>query len=309
MTSLRLLIALPLLPLGMNAQTAAATPLPDRPAAALSKYKDNWVPVVGAEGATPVAMAGTGQVTLETNAGIALSVGDHYAGGFVTVTDAQSTDVPAVNDAEQAATETSFKSTAETFEATLVADSDIPGVYAVMIGSPPDQKPDAAPSLAVKVWQIGDLKAGKVKHIAVKLPKLRYDGGPEWSLLLFTGGRQIRSTGMGEILPQYFDRIESLSLKRRIAERVEKGVDAPIAAFRQMPLGLPDALKEKYKGTTVKVQLTVNAEGHVVSAVPVGLADPELSDALGKGFGPWLFLPPEKGGVATSSSAIIPLKM
>jgi len=302
--------ALPILTLGLGAQTTPSPQLPDRPAAALSKYKDSWAPVIGAEAGAPIIAANGSPVTLESTSGIALSVGDHYADGFVTVTDTHSTDVPMTNDAEAAATmATSVRATAVTFEANLVPDIDIPGAYALLVCSPPDQKADAPPSLAVMACQIGDLQAGKQKHLALVLPKLRDDEGPGWTVLVFSAGREVRSTGMSGVLPAYFDRIETLSLRKRIAERVAKGSDAPIAVFRQMPLGLPDELKAKYHGTTVKAEVSVNAEGGVVSAAPVGMSDPDLSAAIGRGFAYWLFLPPVKNGAAAPASAIIPLKM
>jgi hypothetical protein len=139
--------------------------------------------------------------------------------------------------------------------------------------------------------------------------KLRDSDEPKWSVLVFSGGRQVRSSGMGEVLPGYLDRIETLSLKRRIAERVAKGADAPVAVFRQMSLGLPDAAKARHHGTTVNVEVSIGADGRVVSAVPAGISDPELAEALARGFGNWMFLPPVKGGAAIPTSAIIPLKM
>jgi hypothetical protein len=302
------LIAFPALALALNAQAATDAPMPDRPAAAISKYKDSWVPVVAADGLSPVAMANNAQVVLEANAGIALTVGDHYGPGFVKVTDSNLADVAATNDAEAAATDSNMKATSEKFDATLEADSDIPNVYAVMIGAPA-QKPDAGPVLAARVSQIGDLQAGKPKHFVVLLPKLRYDGAKDWSMLVFANGREIRSTDMGELLTGYFDKVETLSLKKRIAERVEKAADAPVGVFRPMPLNLPDAVKAKYHGQTVKVEVTVNPEGRVVAAVPRGVVDADLSEALSRGFAYWMFVPAIKGGAAVSSSAILPLKM
>jgi hypothetical protein len=302
------LIAFPALALALNAQAAPDAPMPDRPAAAVSKYKDSWVPVVGADGVTPIAMANNAQVVLETNAGIVLTVGDHYAPGFIKVTDPNLANVAATNDAEAAATDTSMKATSEKFDATVEADTDIPDVYAVMIGSPA-QKADAAPVLAVRVSQIGDLQAGKPKHFVVLLPKLRFDGPKDWSVLVFSNGREIRSTDMGEFLTPYFDKLETLALKKRIADRIEKGADAPVGVFRPMPLSFPDAVKAKYHGQMVKVQVTVSPDGRVVAAVPVGVTDADLAEALSQDFAYWMFLPTIKGGAAVSSSAILPLKM
>jgi hypothetical protein len=307
MNSLRYLIALPLLALATRAQTP--TQLPDRPAVAITNYKDTWLPVVGTDNNAAVVVSNGSTVTLGKNAGIVLTVGDRYADGLVTVKDAFTTDVPASTDLQEAATSSTLKSTMETLQVDLTSDIDIPDAYAFLITYPPSKTPDGAPMLAVVPHTIGDLKAGVQKHISAVLPKLGQDEGPAWSILVFDAGRQVRSTTMGEILPGYFDRIDAASLKKRIAERADKRVDAPIAVFRQMPLGLPDAVKAKYHGTTLKVEVKVSVDGHVVSAKPVGVADPDLWEALNRGFSTWLFLPPVKDGALVPTSAIIPLKL
>jgi hypothetical protein len=310
MKSILRIAALPALVLALGAQTAPSPQLPDRPAAAFSKYKDNWAPVIGAEAREPIVTVNGSPVVLESSAAIVLSVGDHYGKGFVAVTDAHSTDVPMTNDAEAAATmASSVRATAVTFEANLVPDTDIAGAYALLVCSPPHQKPDDPPSLAIVASQIGDLKAGKQMHLSLVLPKLSDDEGPGWNALVFSAGREVRSTGMGGVLPAYFDRIETLALKKRIAERVATGADAPVSVFRQMPLGLPDAIMAKYRGTIIKAEVNVNADGRVVSAAPVVNVDSELNEAVGRGFTFWLFLPPVKNGAAAPASVIIPLKM
>jgi hypothetical protein len=307
MNSLRYLIALPFLALATGAQTPPQ--LPDRPAAAITNYKDTWLPVVGTVNSAAVVVFSGSPVTLGLNTGIMLSVGDHYADGFVTVKDVSLNDVPASTDLEAAATTSTLKATTETLQANLTSDVDIPDAYALLITYVPSKTPDAAPKLAVVPHTIGDLKAGVQKHLLAVLPKFDEDENTAWSILVFDAGRQVRSTTMGEILPGYFDRIDAASLKKRIAERADKRVDAPIAIFRQMPLGIPDAVKAKYHGTTMKVEVRVSAEGHVVSAKPVGIADTDLWEALNKGFSTWLFLPPVKDGVLTPASAIIPVKL
>lgn len=114
---------------------------------------------------------------------------------------------------------------------------------------------------------------------------------------------------MDAILPGYFDRIETAALKKRIAERQEKAVDKPLAAFRQLHFSLPDAIKTKYHGTTVKVEVRVGTDGHVLWARPMGLSDADLTEALNKGFAGWLFVPAMKDGALVSGSAVIPLNL
>jgi hypothetical protein len=199
--------------------------------------------------------------------------------------------------------------TSVTLRANLTSDVDIPDAYALLITYRPTKNPDDPPMLAVIVHSIGDLKAGASKSLTATLPKFNQAEGQGWSILVFDAGRQVRSTGMGDVLPGYLDRIELNSLKKRLADRVSKRVDAPIAVFRQMPLGLPDAVKAKYHGTTIKVEIRVSADGHVVSAKPLGNTDTELWGALESGFATWLFLPPMKDGTLVPGSAIIPLKL
>ncbi len=283
MNSIRYLFVLPILTLTIGAQTTPQ--LPDRPAAAITNYKDAWLPVVGTDNNAAVVVSGGNPVTLGKNAGIVLTVGDRYADGYVTVKDVFTSDVPVTNDAQTAATMANeMKPTSVTLEATLTSDIDIPDAYAFLITYPPTKTPDAAPMLAVVAHTIGDLKAGVAAHLSAVLPKLDQEEGKGWSILVFDAGRQVRSSTMGEVLPGYFDRIEAASLKKRIADRIEKRVDAPIAVFRQMPLGLPDAVKTKYHGTTLKVEIRVSIEGRVISARPVGLADPDLWELRSKQF-------------------------
>jgi hypothetical protein len=273
-------------------------------------YKDRLCPVVGAEGNAPIIFADGNQVALGASASIALSVGDRYADGFVAIADVYSTDVPISNDPETAATSTiEMKATMVDVRASLTPDIDIPDVYAIFIAYPPTKSPDAPPVLAAVVHKIGNLGAGRQTRISVRLPKLGQGEGPAWSILVFDAGRQVRSTGMDALLPGYLDRIETAALRKRIADRLGKGADAPIGVFRQMPLGLPDPVKAKYHGTTVKVEVRVGTEGHVVWARPVGLSDADLVEALNRGFSNWLFLPPIKDGAVAPGSAIIPLKL
>jgi hypothetical protein len=310
MNPLRLLAALPLLAAGVCAQTESGPQLPDRPAIALSNFKDSWVPVVGVDGGAPVALDNGGKVSLAPNAGIILSVGDHYADGFVTIADAHLTNAAGTIDPDTAeAMDSDMKSSVEDYEADLTSDTDIPKAYALFVLPLPPKQADAPPRIAVLARPIGDLQAGKLTHLSARLPNIGPAGSPDWVALVYDAGRQVRSTGMSSVLPPYFDRVEATSLRRRIAERVAKGADAPIAVFREMPLGLPPAVAAKYHESTVKVMIDVNADGQVVSAKPEGVNDPDLSAAVSRGFGSWLFVPPVKGGAAAPGSAIVPLKM
>jgi hypothetical protein len=310
MNPLRMLLTLPVLAVAVSGQTAPETHLPDRPAIALSKYNQSWVPVVGVAAGVPVALDNGGKVSLAANAGMILSVGDRYADGFVTVANANLTVAPGAVDPDMAeAMDSDMKSNAEDYEADLTSETDIDNAYALFVLPRPSQKPDALPRLAVVARPIGEMKAGKLTHLSAKLPNIAQTGGQDWTVLVYDSGRQVRSTGMGTVMPTYFDQIEATSLKKRIAERVAKGSDAPIAVFRQMPLGLPSDIEAKYHRTTVKVMVGVDSDGHVVSAKPEGLSDPELADAVAKGFGTWLFIPPVKAGAAAPGSAIIPLRM
>jgi hypothetical protein len=313
MNSFRGFLALPFLALGSAAQAAPDPQLPDRPAAAIAKYKDNMLPIVDVQGSYPMVVEDGNQVALDRDAGIVLSLGERYADGFVTISDVTQTDVQmASNEIDRdvgASLGAGEKAGPVAFEANLTADRDVWDAYALLVSLRPDQGPDKPPMLAVVAQQIGNLSAGKQKHLSVRLPGLSGEARPVWGVLVFSAGRQVRSTGMGEILPVYFDRLENSLLKRLIAQRVTRGVDAPIAAYRQMPLGLPDAVAARYRGTTVKVEVRVGADGRVVYARPLEVSDPELSSALSRGLATWLFVPPVKGGAVAPASAIIPLRM
>src|ERR1019366_4024059 len=215
MNSMYRLVALPMLTLAIGAQTVPNSQLLDRPAVALSNYKDNWVPVVGVNGDSLIVTANGSPVVIEGRAGIALSVGDRYANGFVTISDVSSRDVPAINDPETAATNASdFKPKSVIFALDMESDIDVPNAYTLFIAVPHDQSPDAPPALAIIARQIGDIYAGKQIHLSFQLPKLGQDEGKEWTALVFAAGRQMRSTGMNQVLPAYFEGIESYGLRK-----------------------------------------------------------------------------------------------
>ena len=308
MKYLRCLVALPVLSLSLGAQTPAAPQLPDRPAAAAAKYKDKWLPVVGADANGPIVVADGNVVTLSASTGILLSIGDHYADGFVTIKDVYSADVPPSTDPDVIASN-EMKATLVDVKASLTSDVDIPDAYALLVAYAPNPNQNAPQALAVMVRKIGDLTAGNQKSFTARLPKFDQNEGQGWNILVFDQGRQVRSTGMGDILPGYFDRLDTAKLKKQLAERLTKATDAPIGVSRQMPLGLPDAVKAKYHGTTVIVEIRIGSDGRVLWARPVGLTDADLTDALNKGFSSWLFLPPMKDGALTAGSVKIPVKL
>jgi len=306
---MRILLALPVLAAGALAQPASANPLPDRPAIALARYKESWTPIVGFEAGSPVALDSGGKVTLPAAAGILLSVGDRFADGFVTISDRRTTDVAQTADPDMAEDPTmNARLGTELYEATLTSDTDLPAAYAILVTPAPPQA-DAQPRMAALVRPIGHLEAGKPALLSVQVPKLGQEGGPDWTVLVYSAGREVRSTGMGEVMAPYFDRIETAALDKRIADRNGRGANEPLAVFREMPLGLPKDVEAKYRGSTVKVKVEVDARGRVVSAKPEGVDDPELSQAVEKGFGAWLFLPPERNGAPAAGSAIVPLRL
>lgn len=310
MNFIRCLVALPVIALAVSPQVIAKQQLPDRPAAVVTSLDGTWVPVVGVDGNAPVVDSNGSRVVLNRTVGVVLTPSDRYADGFITISDEYLTDVPVTNDPDTASTmPNEMQATSNVLSAGLTADVNIPGAYALLISLPPGQSPDSPPPLAVVMHNIGDLRAGVQAHLSVVLPKAGANEGEGWSILVFAAGQQVRCTEMGKVLPGYFDRIETIAQRKRIAERVDKGADAPIAVFRKMPLGLPEPIKTKYRGTTIKVEINVGADGRLIWAKPIGVTDADLWGALNKGFASWLFLPPVKEGAALSGSAIIPLKM
>ncbi len=97
MNRARLLVALPVLTLALGAQTVVP-PLPDRPALAITRYNDAWLPVMGADGYKPVVVSDGAQVTVSGGAKVMLTPSDRYADGFVSIGDVSATDVPVTTD-------------------------------------------------------------------------------------------------------------------------------------------------------------------------------------------------------------------
>lgn len=309
------LLALPFLTIAAGAQTSAdSQKLPDRPAVAVASQGSDWKAVVGAEGSAPIIASDGNAVTVKGPTRLMLLPGGKYGRGFITISDLLTKDVQKTNDPDVAADmedtmASNMEPTSETLKASLTSDTDIPDAYALIIANRASAKLDAPPTLAIYVSNLGDLKAGATSNLSVVLPKVDPGYATDWNILVYSGGKQVRSTDMGKILPAYFDKIDTFQLKKTIADRVSKGADAPIASFRQMPLGLPASVLAKYHGTQIKVAINVGPDGHVTQASPVGLNDADLSEAISRGFARWLFVPPMKNGALASGSAIIPVKL
>ena len=298
----------------IGAQTALSQQLPDRPAAVVTQYKETWRPVVSADGNSPVIIVNENRITLSSGADVMLTLSDHYGSGFVTISDAYTSDFAVTNDPDTAATQPNeMAATSEVLRANLQADADISNAYVLLIRYSPNQRQDSQPSLAVVLHSVGNITSATQTSLYVVLPKFGHDAELEWSILVFADGRQIRSTGMGKVLPGYFDRVETRALQKRIAERAIQGTNAPasapIAVFRKMPLNLPSSITSAYLGTIVKVELRVGADGHVFGVKPLGVSNAALWDALNRGFADWLFLPQMKDGVAVPGSVVIPLQL
>jgi hypothetical protein len=288
--------------------------LPDRPATAVTNWNGSWLPIVGVDGSAPIVELQGSAVTLKTKATVMLTPGGRYADGFVTISDIYSTDVPRTNapSEEVDIAETmpaDMEPVSEVLRASLSSDRDIPAAYAVLITYPVKPSPDSPQPLAVVLHGLGNLAAGTKAGFTVVLPKLGAGGDSAWNILIFSAGRQVRCTGMGRILPEYFDRIETINLRKTISKQVASGADERISVFRQMPLGLSAAILAKYHARTVDVEISVGADGRVASVRLVGLNDDVLAKTLSEGFSEWLFLPTIRNGVPERGSVILPLKL
>ncbi|MGD0041743.1 MAG: hypothetical protein ABSE84_15305 [Isosphaeraceae bacterium] len=252
--------------------------------------------------------------TLKGKPIVMLTPGSRYANGFVTVSDVYARDVLRTNAPSEDVDMTEsmrvdMEPVSEVLRATLTADVAIPGAYAVLIAYPVVPSSDVPQPLAVVLHSLGDLKAGIRTDLSVVLPKLGQSDEQGWSILVFSGSRQVRCTGMDRILPGYFDRIEAFKLRKLISQQIAKGADERIAVYREMPLGLPGPILAKYHSKTIDVEIAVGADGRVVRAAPVGVNDEDLTSALMDGFSSWLFLPSMRHGVPEPGSVILPLKL
>ncbi len=163
--------------------------LPHRPAVVVTHYKEAWLPVVGAEGYSPVVISEGKPAALSVNTGMMLTLGERYAPGFVTIANTDLADVPSTDAATEASMPNELKSTAVNFTADLTSDVDIADAYAIMIVYPPDRPADAPPVLAIYAKDIGPLQSGATTHVSVRLPKLGQIESPDWKILIFAAGR------------------------------------------------------------------------------------------------------------------------
>lgn len=308
----RRLLALQFLVLASGAHAAMpVVPLPDRPAIAITRHEDAWVPVVGADGYCPVIASNGGTVTVRGGARIILTPGDRYADGSITISDVSATDVPVTTDPDIAENmPTIMDTTSEVFRATLTSSVDVAKAYVLLLSYSEDAgNPDTPPVLAVVPDKVGELKAGEPKAFSIVLPKPKSGQRPGWSVLVYVAGRQMRSTGMDAVLPRYFNRIEHIALKRRIDERIAKGADAQVSALRELPIVVPDAIRGKYRGKSIRVEIRVGTDGQVESVRTLGVSDEALTDALQRTFANWLFVPPLRNHALEQGNVIIPLRM
>jgi hypothetical protein len=303
-----LLSLLPLFALALGAR--AATVLPDRPAVVMAQNGSAWQPVVDVDAMAPVVAVDKSGATqkLAPTAHLVLTVGGKFGPGFVTVKDTDP-DETAAKDPDAYGQAMSGASSTVIFGTTLNSDTDLSNVFVALYFEQPSSGPDKPPSVAVVIRPVGALSAGKDFRLKSPLPSLEKIPNAEWRVLVFSGPLEVHSTGMADVLPSYFDRVEHFSLARDIAARAAKGADAKLEVFRRVPLNLPDAVQAKYHGQTVSVDLGIAEDGSVSSLEPVNQRDPDLKDALQKGLGLWLFLPAVKGGKTTASHVVIPLKM
>ncbi|GAB5560896.1 MAG: hypothetical protein SynsKO_25430 [Synoicihabitans sp.] len=130
----------------------------------------------------------------------------------------------------------------------------------------------------------------------------------EWELRFYHFGVELYNTARTDLQDASPEQAFSLALSRR--QMAVGSGDAPLAPF-YMPLSKVDdkLLPRGNEPVTVKVQITVNAEGRITAHKFDGKVSKKLREHLAGTFPHWLLLPAMKEGKAVTNTVKIPLKL
>lgn len=286
---------------------AAPDPMPRRPATVFASYKGNMEPIVSATwNNRPVVLENNQRITVADHSGVSLNLGRAFAAGRVEIREPEALGWVKTYMADNVAF--SQHPVSIQFKATLVSDTDLSDVFVVIVVFDVHEAPNELAVSSILVADVGRLTAGKPTRFSSQFPPIANDRQRTWTTLVFSGGLEVRSTGVPDLLAQFFDVTERHRHSLLMQQRVH-GTDAAIEVFRQFPLELSEDLKAAYSGQTVQARLTINLHGSVSAVALVDLQDPKLVDELRAQFGWWLFLPAIKDGAAVPRQAILPLRL
>ena len=285
-------------------QTILIPNLPNRPAAVTASYRGVPCPVVAIRNGRPLVEV-EGRTRPADSEALSLAVGSGYAQGSVTLSEA---DLTRAVDYRSGRGSTIFKITIES--QTALADA-----FLVLFVADYQDYTDALehdrPIVFTTVpFDLGRLDAGKRQPVSMKFGLIAREEGHLciWSAVIFSRGQQVRSAGVTDTLPLFFDAMDRDNHRLLKAEREKRG-EAAFEVFRAVPLDPPPEIKAKYGGQKVNVTLQINRNGNVTGMIIPGNDDPALADFVRSLLTRWwLFLPPVHNGAAYGLTLSLPLR-
>jgi hypothetical protein len=265
--------------------------MPEIPAKILARFQGSPRPAVGAKKGRFIVLVDDRLETADPDAPLILSVGDGYALGFVTITESKMTRYHGT-DNEQLYTAFEGKVTSQT-ELTRVLLVVVAFTYNEYRDYTTISSRDRPFAFTMMAEPIDHLAAGKPKKVSVSFPALKT--APEenslWTAVVFANGRQVRTTGVSNMLPWFFEAQSRCNHRRLLDERGKRGT-APVEIYRNLPLDAPPEIKTKYGGQTVVVMLEIDRTAHITGIQLPETDDPQLRDFLYDRMAKlWLFLP------------------
>lgn len=291
------------------AQPVDFTPPPARPVVPFVKLKTGMVPMATIDSSDwPTALVDGKPMRATDRFTYAFLAGKAFAPGHVTVTNLEVTNWSIEYNCDNVPFSTI--PTHSEVSAKLTADTTIEDASVLLLVFDSERSTDTMPSFGASPLHVGKLRAGKTRNIKMNFPPLGGSHRWAWSIVVFSGGQQIRSSGDNtQALPRFLDITERFVHHQKLSER-RRGPDAPAGLFRTLPMEFSDELKQRYAGQTITVSVDIDRDGEVSRLHLLGnLSDPALTKAISASLRHWLFLPPVKNGADIGTTVHVPVKI
>lgn len=292
------------------AQPVDFTPPPARPVMPFVKLKTGMAPMASIDSSNwPTALVDGKSVQATDRYTYAFLAGKAFAPGHVSVTDLEVTNWSTqYTDCDNVPFSTI--PTHSVVSAKLTSDTMIEDASILLLVFDSEQSTDTTPAFGASPLHVGKLRAGKTRQIQLNFPPLGGSRRWAWSIVVFSGGQQIRSSGdNAQALPRFLDITERFVQAQKLAER-RRGPDVSAGLFRAFPLELSEELKQRYAGQTITVSVDIDRDGEVSRLHLLGdISDPALTKAISASLRLWLFLPPVKNGSEIGTTVHVPVKL
>jgi hypothetical protein len=258
--------------------------------------------IVGYKGTNPVVLKDGSKLTVH-DARVSIIPGEAFAPGVVTIDQAEATSQTNWQRINGEYAEQRYN----IFYAKLTADRELSDVYLILLEFE-DLNGDysGAPKVAILGTAVGHMEAGVKKTVSADFPPLLSKRQLHWVALVFSGGVQVHS-GSGEgLLDNLFDMVDHVGLQKVIEER--RYGSHPLMVYRRFPFKFDDEMKTKYHGQTVRLNVSITAEGTLDYVQSDSGSDDLLTREVARQMATWLFIPKIENGGPLESSVVLPIK-